>query len=56
MLYLWLPEITKVRIRFWNYLFKADKILSHHLGCNRIFAADGMRILLQKIHRLLLHI
>jgi len=21
-----------VRIRFWNYLFKADKKISHHLG------------------------
>jgi hypothetical protein len=56
MLYLWLPEITEVRIRFWNYLFKADKILNHHLGHNRIFAADRMRILLQKINRILLHI
>jgi hypothetical protein len=31
MLYLWLPEITHMRIRFWNYLFKADKRISHHL-------------------------
>ena len=30
MLYLWLLEITKVRIRFQNYLFKADKRISHH--------------------------
>jgi len=28
-LYLWLLEITKVRIRFRNYLFKADKRISH---------------------------
>ena len=56
MLYLWLLEITKVRIRLQNYLFKADKLISQHLGHNRIFAADRMRILLQKIHRLLLHI
>jgi hypothetical protein len=26
-----------VRIRFQNYLFKADKITSHHLGHNRIY-------------------
>jgi hypothetical protein len=32
MLYLWLPEITHVTIRFWNYLFKTDKRISHHLG------------------------
>jgi hypothetical protein len=32
MLYLWLLEITHVRIRFCNYLFKADKRISHHLG------------------------
>src|ERR1700689_4349710 len=25
LVYLWLLEITKVRIRFWNDLFKADK-------------------------------
>jgi len=56
ILYFWLLEITTVRIRFLNYLFKADKILSHHLGHNRIFAADGMRILLQKKHRFLPHI
>jgi hypothetical protein len=47
MLYLWLPEITKVRIRFWNYLFKR---ISHHL-----VPADRMRILLWKINRLLLY-
>jgi len=34
---LYLAEITKVRIRFWN-LFKAEAI--HHLGHNRIFPAD----------------
>jgi len=28
LLYLWLLGITKVRIRFWNYLFKAGKIIS----------------------------
>ena len=28
MLYLWLSEMTKVRIRFQNYLFKADKRIS----------------------------
>ena len=27
-LHLWLPEITKVRIRFQSYLFKAGKIIS----------------------------
>jgi hypothetical protein len=32
MLYLWLPEITHMRIRFRNYLFMADKRISHHLG------------------------
>ena len=37
MLYLWLVEITKVRIRFQNYLFKADKRISHHLGPHRYF-------------------
>jgi len=55
MLYLWLLKITKVRIRFQNYLFKADKRISHHLGPHRIFPADRIRILLQKINRLLLH-
>jgi len=55
MLYLWLLEITKVRIRFQNYLFKADKIISHHLWHNRIFSADRLRILPWKINRLLLH-
>ena len=48
MLYLWLLEITKVRIRFQNYLFKADKRISHHLGPHRIFLADRIRILLPK--------
>ena len=28
LLYLWLLEITKVRIKFLNYLFKAGKIIS----------------------------
>src|SRR5882762_634467 len=55
MLYLWLLEITKVRIRFRNYLFKADKRISHNMGHNRIFSANRIRILLQKINRLLLH-
>ena len=55
LLYLWLLEITKVRIKFQNYLFKADKRISHHLGHNRIFPADRIRILLWKINRLLLH-
>jgi hypothetical protein len=40
MLYLWLLEITKVRIKFQNYLFKIDKRISYHLGYNRIFSAD----------------
>jgi len=40
MLYLWLLEKTKVRIKFWNYLFKADKRISHHLRHNRIFPAE----------------
>jgi len=48
MLYLWLLEMTKVRIRFQNYFFKADKRISHHLGHNRIFPADRIKILLQK--------
>ena len=48
MLYLWLLEITKVRIRFPNYLFKADKRIRHHLGPHRIFPADRIEILLQK--------
>src|ERR1700685_936057 len=52
---LWLLEITKVRIRFQNYLFKADKRINHHLAHNRIFPADRIRILLRKINRLLLH-
>ena len=47
--------MTKVRIRFQNYFFKADKRISHHLGHNRIFPADRIRILLLKINRLLLH-
>src|ERR1700734_4032499 len=55
MLYLWLLEITKVRIKLWNYLFKADTRISHHLGHNRIFPTDRIRILPQKINRLLLH-
>src|SRR6267154_164427 len=55
MLYLWLLEKTKVRIKFWNYLFKTDKRISHHLGHNRIFPADRIRILPQKMNRLLLH-
>jgi len=50
MLYLWLLEIAKVRIKFRNYLFKADKIICHHLGHNRIFPADRMRIPPQKIN------
>ena len=50
MLYLWLLEIAKVRIKFRNYLFKADKIIRHHLGHNRIFPADRMRIPPQKIN------
>jgi hypothetical protein len=29
--------MTQVRIRFQNYLFKAEKIISHHLGHNRIY-------------------
>jgi hypothetical protein len=45
MLYLWLLEITKVRVKFQNYLFKADERISHHLGHNRIFPADRIRIL-----------
>jgi hypothetical protein len=48
MLYLWLLEIPKVRIIFQNYLFKADKRISHHLGPHRIFPADRIRILLPK--------
>jgi hypothetical protein len=55
MLYLSLLGITIGRIKFWNYLFKADKIINHHLGHNRIFPADRIRLLLQKINRLLLH-
>jgi hypothetical protein len=45
MLYLWLLEIIKVRIKFQNYLFKADERISHHLEHNRIFPADRIRIL-----------
>jgi hypothetical protein len=45
MLYLWLLEITKVRIKFQNYLFKADERISHHLGHNSIFPADRIRML-----------
>jgi len=40
----WSLEITKVRIKFWNYLFKAEAI--HHLEHNRIFPADRIGILL----------
>ena len=43
-----------MRIRFRNYLFKADKIISHHLGHNRTFPADRMRIVLWKINAALL--
>ena len=39
-------------IKFWNYLFKADKRISHHLGHN---SADRIKILSQKRNRLLLH-
>jgi len=49
------PTLTKVRIKFQNYLFKADKRINHHLGHNKIFPADRIRILLRKINRLLLH-
>ena len=28
LLHFWLLEITQVRIRFWNYLFQADKRIS----------------------------
>jgi hypothetical protein len=55
MLYFWLLEITKVRIKFQNYLFKIDKRISYHLGHNRIFSADRIWILPWKINRLLLH-
>jgi len=56
MLYLWLSEMAKkVRIRLQNYFFNADKRISHHLGHNRIFPADRIKILLQKINVLLLH-
>jgi hypothetical protein len=41
--------MNQVRIRFQNYLFKADKIISHPLGHNRIFIADRIKILLPKI-------
>jgi len=41
-LYLWLLEITKVRIRFWNYLFKEEAV--HHLGYNKLFPADRIGI------------
>ena len=44
-----------MRIRFQNYLFKANKRINHHLGHNRMFPADRIRILLWKINRLLLH-
>ena len=43
---LWLPEITKVRIRFQNYLFDKNKRISCHLGHNRIFPADNIAALL----------
>jgi hypothetical protein len=49
MLYLSLLGTTNGRIKFQNYLFKADKIMNHHLGHNRIFPADRIRLLLQKI-------
>jgi len=55
MLYLWLLEITKVRMKFWNHLFKTDKIITHHSGHNRIFPADRIILLTSKINRLLLH-
>ena len=47
LLYLWLLEITKVRIRFQNYSFKADKRISYihnlsreyNLNLDNIFGA-----------------
>ena len=38
-----------MRIKFQNYLFKADERISHHLGHNGIFIADRIKILLPKI-------
>jgi hypothetical protein len=46
--------MIKVRIRFQNYLFKADKRISHHLEHNRIFHADRIGMLPRKINGLLL--
>ena len=49
MLYLWLLEITKVRIRFQNYLFKADKRISHHLGPHRYFLLTELEYYCNKL-------
>ena len=35
LLYLWLLEITKVRIRFWDYLCEADKRISYIQNLSR---------------------
>ena len=44
MLYLWLLEITKVRIRFQNDFLKADKRISHHhLGITGYFLLTKLK-------------
>ena len=51
MLYRWLLEITKVRIRFHNYLFKADKRISHHLGHTGYFLLTELEYHCEKINK-----